>query len=281
MKFKKIGLTGSTGVLGQFLKKKFKSYQFDTFKGDLSSKTQIKKWIKNKKFDGIFHLAAIVPTNQVSMNLKKAIKVNYEGTKILVDEIIKQNTTDWFMFTSTSHVYNFNKKRIKENSKTKPISKYGYTKLKAEKYILKKKNKIKICIVRIFSYTHYKQKNSFIVPSIYKKFKNNKSIKLENVNHVRDFVDIRDIYSAFKILFLKKKEGIYNLGSGKKTSLFKIINFFSKKFNKEYKIKDYNKVTTLVSDNSKLTKIGWRPKFSLSNTLKKFYHEKSISKSLT
>ena len=40
MKFKKIGLTGSTGVLGQFLKKKFKSYQFDTFKGDLSSKTQ-------------------------------------------------------------------------------------------------------------------------------------------------------------------------------------------------------------------------------------------------
>ena len=60
MKFKKIGLTGSTGVLGQFIKKNFKVYKFDAFKGDLGSKTQIKKWIKDKKFDGIFHLAAIV-----------------------------------------------------------------------------------------------------------------------------------------------------------------------------------------------------------------------------
>ena len=33
-----------------------------------------------------------------------------------------------------------------------------------------------------------------------------KSVKLENVNHIRDFIDIRDIFSAFKILFLKKKK---------------------------------------------------------------------------
>ena len=36
MKFKKIGLTGSTGVLGQFLKKNFKSYKFDTFNSTLT-----------------------------------------------------------------------------------------------------------------------------------------------------------------------------------------------------------------------------------------------------
>ena len=280
MKIKKIGLTGSTGVLGQFIKKNFKGYKFDAFKGDLGSKTQIKKWIKDKKFDGIFHLAAIVPTNKVSKNIKRALKVNYEGTKILVDEIIKQKTTNWIMFTSTSHVYNFNKKKIKETSKTRPISKYGDTKLKAEKYILKKKNKIKICIVRIFSYTHYNQKNFFIIPSIYEKFKRKKSVKFENVNHIRDFIDIRDIFSAFKILFLKKKEGIYNLGSGKKTPLLKIINYFSKKFKKRYTIKKNNKMTILVSDNTKLTKIGWKPKFGLLSTLKKFYIQKNISKVL-
>ena len=46
-------------------------------------------------------------------------------------------------FSSTSHVYSLTTKKIKEDYLTQPSTKYGKTKLIAEKYIIKKLKKIK------------------------------------------------------------------------------------------------------------------------------------------
>lgn len=272
MSSKIIGLTGSTGVLGNTLKKQFKNFKFDNFKGDIKSKKDIEIWLKNKKFDAIFHLAAVVPTIEVSSNYKKATKINYLGTQILIDEVLKRNTTNWFLFTSTSHVYNYSPFKIKETSVIKPISKYGKTKFKAEKYLLKKKKMIKICILRIFSYTNYDQKNFFFIPSVYSKFKNTKPVVFQNINHVRDFIDIRDISRAIKILFTKNSTGIFNIGTGSSVRLLKIINFFSKKFKKKYLILRNNKKTSLIADIVKLKKIGWKQKFDINDILNKYWN---------
>ena len=219
MSFKSIGITGSTGVLGSYIKKNLKSVKFDCFNGDVANKKDIQKWLKGKKFDALFHFAAVVPTKKVKKNYTHAKRVNYFGTKLLIDEVKKNQTTKWFLFSSTSHVYKLTKKKITEKSLLKPISKYGFTKLMAEKYLLKKNGEVNICIIRIFSYTSFNQNVSFFIPSIYKKFSINNLINLNNINHVRDFIDITDIFSAIKLLYLKKSNGIYNLGSGKPTPL--------------------------------------------------------------
>ena len=271
MSFKPIGITGSTGVLGNYIKKKFKNKKFDCFSGDITNKKEIKKWLKGKKFEALFHFAAVVPTKKVLDNYDSSKKINYFGTKILIDEVEKNQTTKWFLFTSTSHVYKFSKKKITEKSALKPISKYGLTKLMAERYLLKKKKKINICIIRIFSYTNFNQDISFFIPSIYNKFLTNDFVKLENIDHVRDFIDIRDIYSAIKLLYKKKSNGIYNLGSGKSILLIKIVKYFSKLFNKKYIVSGPNKQTMLVADTTKIMKLGWKPKKTLEEMLR-FYH---------
>ncbi len=46
-----------------------------------------------------------------------------------------------FSFSSTSHVYDFSNKKISENYKLSPKTIYGSTKVKAEKYIIKKLKK--------------------------------------------------------------------------------------------------------------------------------------------
>ena len=60
--------------------------------------------------------------------------------------ILIQNT--WFFYSSTSHVYQSknNKKKLTENSKLKPYTKYGKTKLEAENLLISefKKNKKKL-----------------------------------------------------------------------------------------------------------------------------------------
>tara|TARA_B100001173_G_scaffold306252_1_gene312820 strand:- start:1138 stop:1989 length:852 start_codon:yes stop_codon:yes gene_type:complete len=271
MSFKIIGITGSKGVLGQQLIKKFSNVKFDCFKGDISKKKDIKKWLKGKKFEALFHFAAIVPTQEVSKDFDRSLKVNYHGSKLLIDEVEKNKSTKWFLFASTSHVYKFSKSKISEKSIIKPITKYGLTKLMAEKYLLKKKIKTETCIIRIFSYTSFNQKKSFFIPSIYKKFRSNDLINLNNVNHVRDFIDISDIISAIKLLYRKKSKGIYNLGSSKPIPLKKIIKYFSNMFKKKYMISDNAKKTFLVANVRKLVKLGWTPKKNIENTLKDYH----------
>lgn len=271
MSYKIIGITGHTGVLGKALIEKFKNnkkFKINKFFGDIRKKKDVQLWLKNNKFDAIFHLAAIVPTSKVEKFYNDALKVNYTGTKILVDEIVKRNSTDWFFFSSTSHVYSFSNKRIKEDSKLQPISKYGKTKLKAEKYIKKKLFKIKFCIGRIFSFTHHTQDDLFFVPSLYKRFIAQTKIDLININHVRDFLILSDILSAIKILYKNKSTGIFNIASGSATRLIKIPIFFSKFFKKNFSIKKNNRTATMhVGNIRKILRLGWKPKKKINHIL--------------
>ena len=268
MSFKSIGITGSTGVLGSYIKKNLKNIKFDCFNGNITNKKDIQEWLKGKKFDALFHFAAVVPTKKVLKNYNHSKKVNYYGTKLLIDCVKKNQTTKWFLFTSTSHVYKFSQKKVTENSILEPISKYGLTKLMAEKYLLKNKLKVNICIIRIFSYTNIDQNISFFIPSIYKKFLNNNLINLNNINHIRDFVDINDIYSAIKLLYKKKSKGVYNIGSGIPIHLIEIVKYLATLFNKNYVINNTNKQTMLVADLKKLIKLGWKPKKKYCENIK-------------
>tara|TARA_B100001996_G_scaffold178783_1_gene136486 strand:- start:2813 stop:3637 length:825 start_codon:yes stop_codon:yes gene_type:complete len=274
MKFKKIncGITGHTGVLGSELIKE--NLNFIRFKGDITKKKDLKNWLKNKNIDIIFHLAAVVPTNIVKKRFQYANKVNYLGTKFLVDEIIKSKIKiKWFFFSSTSHVYAFSKKKINEKFKTYPTSKYGLTKLRAELYLKKKlkKNKIPFCIGRIFSFTHKNQSKEFVIPNLISKALSKKKILFNNTNHYRDFLSVRDICRAIKILFKNRATGIYNIGSGKKTSISHLINIIFSKYKKKYSIKNNSLTSCLISDNKKIKKFNWRPKDNIHSIIKELF----------
>jgi UDP-glucose 4-epimerase len=102
----KCGITGFNGNLGKTFLIYKKNFQYVKFKGDIRKKKEIEHWIKNNNFDILIHFAALVPTSIVNRNYKKALNVNFKGTKYLVDAIIKYNKKiDWFFFSSTSHVY--------------------------------------------------------------------------------------------------------------------------------------------------------------------------------
>lgn len=96
-----------------------------------------------------------------------------------------------------------------------------------------------------------------------------KKITFENMNHYRDFLSTSDIVSVIDKLRIKNKEGIYNIGSGKKFYLKNI----AKIFNKQKKIllfKDHFKTNYLISNNNKIKKLNWQPK-KFNDDLKYFY----------
>ena len=91
------------------------------------------------------------------------------------------------------------------------------------------------------------------------------------MKHVRDFLSISDITNAIRILCIKKRTGIYNIGSSKKFYLESIAKIFCKKFKKKaYFKKSSTNFTYLISNNQKLSKLGWKPKNSFVKELNKF-----------
>ena len=265
------GITGHTGNLGKSFIKRFKHFKYDKFKGDITSKKDISKWVNKKNFDLILHFASIVPTSIVLKNYKQAENVNYNGTRLLINAIKKNDIKlKWFFFSSTSHIYKISNNKIKETNVIKPISSYGLTKFKAEQYIIKElsKTNIKFCIGRIFSIFDNKDKN-FLIPSLIKKISNKKSeIILENLNHYRDFLSTKQISEIINLLFKKKYKGIINIASGHQTFLKDIGKFIAKIKKKKLIFYDSKKVTKIIANTDKLKKIKWKSrKLNLSKYL--------------
>jgi nucleoside-diphosphate-sugar epimerase len=204
-----------------------------------------------------------VPTNIVNSNFKKANKINYEGTKNLVNAILKYKPNlKWFFFSSTSHVYKLKKtsQKIDEKSTISPFTKYGLTKLRAENYIIHKmkSSMIRYCIGRIFSYSSLSQKKSYLIPSLIHRIKKSKNeyIFFNNLSHFRDFSSLKSICRAINILEKNASTGVYNIGSGKYFLLEDIAKYICKKFNKKFVFKK-NKKTFLIANINKLNKLGF------------------------
>lgn len=272
------GITGSSGVLGKaFVNKYQNKIKFIKFSGDITKKKNLTEWFKKNNFNFIVHLAALVPTGKVDKDLNYANKVNVEGTNNLANLALKDKNISWFFFSSTSHVYEKNiKKKLSEKSKLNPYTNYGKTKLKAEKILIKKfeKSKINLCIGRIFSFTSYEQDKSFFVPTMFRKIKNYKNIKLSNLNHYRDFISVNDICVAINLLYKKKYKGIVNICCGKKIKLTTIVKFLAKKFKKKILINDRKTPTFLVGNNTRLKKIGWKQTDNIKNIINDYLKKK-------
>ena len=269
MKREIIGITGAKGVLGSYFIRKYKNYKFDIFQGDITKYDDVNSWIKKTRAKYILHFASKVSTNYVQKNYINSLKVNYTGTKNLVNSILSSNEKIWLFFASSSHVYKSSKKKLKEKDTTYALSLYGKTKLKTENYLLKisKTKQIKICIGRIFSFTDKKQSIPYLIPSLLKKINQPKDIiNLQDLNHDRDFCHIDDLCRAVNLLKKRNSSGIYNIGTGKPTNLFSIVKLINKK-NKKIFYKKNQKKTSLIANIDKIKKIGFKPKYGIKKII--------------
>ena len=284
---KTILITGYNGFIGKHLvsnlaKKyhltglsncKTNDSNIECIKGDITKSTFPK--IKSK-IHYIIHLAAMTDISICQQNPSECFKTNVLGTQNVL-EFARKNDSK-VIFVSSSHVYgNPSKLPLYEISQTNPLTVYGSSKLAGE-IICKSYSQnynLDISVLRLFS-VYGKRTNGHDVISRIISQQNGTSIKLGNLFPKRDFVYIDDVLSAFKLL-LKKTNGfeIYNIGTGKSTSIENICKFISKIQNKNLNIKSvktYSRTTDIPemrASISKITKLGWRPQISLYEGLEK------------
>ena len=300
-----IAITGALGFIGSNLVKKLNSvgitdiYIVDKKKisKKIKKNLKFKKYYDYKKFirslsserlniKTIFHMGA--NTNTQEWNTKKILLENYFYSKNLLDICIKKKIN--LIYASSASIYG-NSEFFSENFENEfPLNPYAYSKFlfdqNVRNVLLKRNIKIKIVGFRYFNVFGPGEENKGNMSSpIFKFFnqaKKNSEIKIFNdegkfsfKSYQRDFISIYDVVNICNWFMKKKKikNGIYNVGTSKSVSFYKISLMIKKYFSlKDKKIKitkikfpkqlknAYQFYT--CSNNKKLNDTGYNLKFT-------------------
>ena len=174
-------VTGCNGQLGSEFKKlenKYTDYFF-FFKDvdlDITKKSQLENYIKDKSIGIILNAAAYTNVSKAEIENDKADQINCLGVKNLTELCEKYNLK--LVHFSTDYVYSSNTKDpINETKITNPLNYYGISKRNGELYV-ENSNSESIIIRTSWLYSSYGEN---FVNTIIQKAKNN-----ENINVVSD-----------------------------------------------------------------------------------------------
>ena len=283
---KNILITGHTGFIGTHLTEKLsKKYSIMGVSNNKSAKhrfIQIHSDIENlsndqipKNIHCIIHLAALTDVTFCENNPTKCFDINVKGTQKMLE--ISRKLGSKFIFASTSHVYGVPKKfPMDENHPRNPTSIYSASKLAAE-IICESYSRsygMNISIMRFFSVYGPNSPLHLVTSKIISQLLTKNSIQIGNLHPRRDFVYVEDVIKAIEVV-LKKSQGfnVYNVGVGKTHSILEVCQILKKLSHKNAVIKSTKSnsrkhdIAKIVSDPSKLKKLGWTPKTNIDSGL--------------
>jgi nucleoside-diphosphate-sugar epimerase len=297
-------ITGGAGFIGSHLVELLLSKNFEVkVIDDLSNSSieNIKPFLKeidfvktsilNKKklfkefngFDYCFHLAALKSVIESVENPLKYSKVNIEGTINVLSAAI-ENSLKKIVFSSSCSVYGSPKTLpSKESTNLKPESPYALTKIVGEHFmkLFNELYSIETVSLRFFNVFGPKQdpNSSYanVIPLFVKAALSEKNPTIfGSGKQSRDFIFVKDVVKAsFLALKSKKSSGkIYNIGSGKPTTILelfkKIKKFTGKKIKPVFKPKRKGEAMHIYADISLAKKeLKFKPSYSFDEGLKK------------
>jgi len=251
----KIGLTGSSGLIGSKLLEKFEQkYVFHKFIGNMNDLDDVNTFMK-QDFDVTIHLASIVPKyDQDGLPIEQSFTDNIIGTENICKKALEYNKK--IIFTSTQRVYKTkNNISIRETDELEPDSDYGQSKLESEKKIQKYLPIHNFTILRISNIYGTYPKRPSIIDTIAESFIKDKSVKIGLFPEIfRDYIHIDDVLDSLELSL--NKNGIFNVCYGDSYNVKNLIKIFENMFNKKSKISFGNyKPNNIFLDNNKARNI--------------------------
>lgn len=284
----KVLITGIDGFTGPYIEKVLmdKGYTvYGTVYGDdeseyriacdMTDPSQVATVIEKIQPGCIIHLAAVsfVPhgnpidfynVNVIGAeNLLKAVAGYCPGIQKLV-------------MASSANVYgNGGDSPISEERCPAPVNHYGASKLAMEHLVKTYFDELPVIITRPFNYTGIGQPGHFVIPKIVEHVKNKKPvIELGNMEVRRDVSDVRDVADAYVALMESgMRSETVNICTGRTYGINEIFELTCSigghrpklRVNPDFKRKA--DIPVLMGDGRKLQQTGWRPRYSLEDTL--------------
>ena len=240
---------------------------------DISKNKNLEKYFY--KVDYVFHLAGLAEITPSIKNPRKYFINNVLGT-LNVLEASKNKKIKKFIYAASSSCYG-NPKNFptSENEKIDTKHPYALTKYLGEELVIRYASIFNMPNIsfRFFNVYGPRLNTSSQYSAVFGKFLSQKSNKkpltvVGDGKQTRDFIHVEDLIEAFfKILNSKIVNKVYNLGSGKETSINKIAKLFGgNKIHISKRISEPKrslaKISSIVKD------VDWKPKVSIEEGIK-------------
>lgn len=259
-------------------------------KGDVCDNELMERVLSEYQFEYIFHLAAIASVADSVERPVETHMVNFQSVFNLLELTRKyQKIIKRFIFSSSAAVYGDELTLPKkEESVIRPLTPYAIDKFAAEKYVLSYNDLygIPTSAVRFFNVFGCNQNSKSpysgvisILIDCYKKLLNGEEVIFSlfgDGNQSRDFIYIEDVIKALDLVSKNQNSlgEVYNIGTGKATSLNKLIEIINTSLNVNlqiiYKESRLGDIQDSLADITKIKNIGFIPNYSIEEGLKNY-----------
>lgn len=287
-------ITGASGLLGTALYSELTSLGYEKIltpsreELDLTDESAVNLFFIKNKPDYVFHLASVVFGLKGNLhNQWKAIRVNTIINNNVFSACV-ENRPKKIFFASTVAAYPYPVEMpLREESfySGEPhIGEYGYASSKRYAHcylkIMQDDYDIPFCyglFTNIFGENdRFNALDGHVIPALILKAevaaKNHQVLKIwGNPKTTRDFIYSRDAANA-AICAMNSLSGIVNIASGIETSIYKVSEELINNFGELEVVWDDEEPIGISSrsvDISKLKALGWKPKYSFSDALRR------------
>ncbi|MCL5675867.1 MAG: GDP-mannose 4,6-dehydratase [Patescibacteria group bacterium] len=254
---------------------------------DLTQRDKTEDAIKKIKPDEVYHLAALTSPAKSFQDPFQTLENNLKAQINLLEALRVHKPDARVLIIGSADEYGLVKKEdnpVDEKQPLRPTNPYAVSKITQDYLALQYVLAYKMPIVRVRPFNHIgpRQSPNFVVSAFAKQLAEIEAglkeaiISVGNLSSVRDFTDVRDMMRAYQIILEKGVPGeVYNIGSGRGYKMEEILNLLLSMTAKKIKIQvdktllrpidepilvcNYNKINGLT---------GWKPKISISETLK-------------
>lgn len=209
------------------------------FAGNFLNRDDLERALKG--IDYVFHFISLTTPGSSMNDPLIDVETNIKGTIVLLDECVKAGVKKVIFSSSGGSIYgNQDEKAFSETSQTKPISPYAISKLTIENYLEYYR------IHRGLDYLVLRYSNPYgpkqnvvgvqgIIPIFLNLVKQDLPITIfGSGKNVRDYMYIDDMVAITEKMFDKKTRfNVYNIGSGKGTTINDVILEIKKATKKE------------------------------------------------
>ena len=265
---------------GENISSDFESAYF----GDIAETDSVEAAVRAARPDACVHLAGISSVSAVRSNPSLAVSVNVTGTVALLDAMHRAASRARVLVVTTAQVYGTRPgtNSVDETAPLNPDNLYAATKAAADVLALQiaKDRGQPVCVARPVNHIGPGQTSAFVVSSFARQVadiaagKAPPVIRTGNLESTRDFMDVRDVVRAYRLLLERGESGMaYNLARGEQYSIRSMLERLCAAARIQPRIETDPALfrptdATAHLDTRRIrSATGWKPEISLDQTL--------------
>ena len=253
---------------------------------DITDADAVAALVDEVRPDAVFHLAGAASVGQSFTDPEGTWKVNVEGTRGVLEGIRRAAPGARMVIALSGEEYGrvpLDELPVTEHTPLNPLSPYAESKVAADELCMEYRRDHGLAVMRLRAFNQLGpgQDPRFVVPSICKQIADAEMagddvcrLQLGNVDTRRDFLDVRDVVDAYRLLIARgDPDQTYLAGRGQSKSIRELVDIAVAEARVPVQVESdpsrmrEGEQSDLYAEPRALKELGWEPRIPLEQSI--------------